>query len=150
MRNAQFRRILQGIKSSILNFNIFKFPNVNIDVLCSYSITINTWVFYYYFAEVGGGQYIAMRTPVRGPMSVCLSACISQRPHVQTSPNFLYVLTVAVDRSLFDDNGIMGISYFCFLFLPCDFYLSIFFYFPRLISAVGDWMSTILPHMVWP
>jgi len=21
---------------------------------------------------------------------------------------------------------------------------------PRLISAVGDWMSTILPHMVWP
>jgi len=22
--------------------------------------------------------------------------------------------------------------------------------FPRLISAVGDWMSTIVPHMVWP
>ena len=28
------------------------------------------------------------------------------------------------------------------------FYLS--FFIPRLISAVGDWMSTILPHMVWP
>jgi len=25
-----------------------------------------------------------------------------------------------------------------------------FFFFPRLISAVKDWMSTILPHMVWP
>jgi len=25
-----------------------------------------------------------------------------------------------------------------------------FCFFPRLISAVGDWMSTILPHMVWP
>jgi len=25
-----------------------------------------------------------------------------------------------------------------------------FFFFPRLTSAVGDWMSTILPHMVWP
>jgi len=24
------------------------------------------------------------------------------------------------------------------------------FLFPRLISVVGDWMSTILPHMVWP
>jgi len=24
------------------------------------------------------------------------------------------------------------------------------FFFPRLISAVGNWMSTILPHMVWP
>jgi len=23
-------------------------------------------------------------------------------------------------------------------------------FFPRLISAVVDWMSTILPHMVWP
>jgi len=31
--------------------------------------------------------------------------------------------------------------------LPGRFYLS---FFPRLISAVGDWMSTILPHMVWP
>ena len=35
------------------------------------------------------------------------------------------------------------------IFLPCDFYLLLSF-FPRLISAVGDWMSTILLHMVWP
>jgi len=30
--------------------------------------------------------------------------------------------------------------------------LSFFFllFFPRLISAVEDWMSTILPHIVWP
>jgi len=27
---------------------------------------------------------------------------------------------------------------------------SFFFFFPRLISAVGDWMFTILWHMVWP
>ena len=24
------------------------------------------------------------------------------------------------------------------------------FFFPRLISAVAEWMSAILPHMVWP
>ena len=60
------------------------------------------------------------------------------------------------------------------IFLPCDFYLlmaslcnrggplyfcpvvSFFFlllsssFFPRLISAAVDWMSTILLHMVWP
>ena len=38
------------------------------------------------------------------------------------------------------------------IFLPCSFFLlfpSIFFFFPRLISAVGDWMSTILLHMAW-
>ena len=32
-------------------------------------------------------------------------------------------------------------------------FLSFFFllsFFPRLTSAVGHWMSTILPHMVWP
>ena len=27
---------------------------------------------------------------------------------------------------------------------------SSFLFFPRLISAVGDWMFTILWHMVWP
>ena len=29
------------------------------------------------------------------------------------------------------------------------FLSSIFFFIPRLISAVADWMSTILLHMVW-
>jgi len=27
---------------------------------------------------------------------------------------------------------------------------SSFFFFPHLISVVADWMSAILPHMVWP
>jgi len=36
--------------------------------------------------------------------------------------------------------------YFCPVVSSSIFYLSIFF--PRLFSAVGDWMSTILPHIV--
>ena len=36
------------------------------------------------------------------------------------------------------------------IFLFCDFYLLFLLFFPRLISPVGDWMSTILPHMLWP
>ena len=38
------------------------------------------------------------------------------------------------------------------IFLPCSFFLLLlsFFFFPRLILAVADWMSAILPHMVWP
>ena len=35
----------------------------------------------------------------------------------------------------------------CFFFLLLLLLLS---FFPRLISAVGDWMFTILWHMVWP
>jgi len=31
------------------------------------------------------------------------------------------------------------------IFLPCDFYLLSIF-----MVAVADWMSTILPRMVWP
>ena len=29
-------------------------------------------------------------------------------------------------------------------------HIQVLLFFPRLISAVGDWMSTILPQMVWP
>ena len=39
------------------------------------------------------------------------------------------------------------------IFLPCSFFLSsiyLLLFFPRLISAATDWMSTILWHMVWP
>jgi len=34
------------------------------------------------------------------------------------------------------------------IFSSCGFFFLLFF--PRLISAVTDWMSTILPHMTWP
>jgi len=36
-------------------------------------------------------------------------------------------------------------------FHPVSFFFFFFLllFFPRLISAVGDWMSTILRHMVW-
>jgi len=34
------------------------------------------------------------------------------------------------------------------IFLPCGFFFSSFF--PHLISAAADWMSSILLHMVWP
>jgi len=38
------------------------------------------------------------------------------------------------------------------IFLPCGFFLSMFYlsFFPRLISAATDRMSTILLHMAWP
>jgi len=38
--------------------------------------------------------------------------------------------------------------YIFMLFLSSSFFF--LFLFPRLISAVRDWMSTILPHMMWP
>jgi len=40
---------------------------------------------------------------------------------------------------------------FILWFLLLLLFLSIFLsFFPRLISAVTDWMSAIFPHMVWP
>jgi len=37
---------------------------------------------------------------------VCLSPCVCQKPHCQISPNFVYVLLVAVARSSSDGNAI--------------------------------------------
>jgi len=36
------------------------------------------------------------------------------------------------------------------ILLSCGFLHLLLSFFPRLISAVGDWMSAILLHMVWP
>ena len=36
------------------------------------------------------------------------------------------------------------------IFLPCGFFFLFFSFFLRVISAVGYWMSTVLPHIVWP
>ena len=35
------------------------------------------------------------------------------------------------------------------IFSSCGFFFFFCLFFPRLISAAADWMSTILPHMVW-
>jgi len=51
---------------------------------------------------------------------------------------FFYLLLMAALRSR------CGHYIFALWFL-----YSFFLCFLRLISAVGDWMSTILPHMVW-
>jgi len=50
-------------------------------------------------------------------------------------------------RSLLWPPYVIGQAIIC---LPCGFFLLSFFSFPRLILAVADRMSTILPHMVWP
>ena len=40
--------------------------------------------------------------------------------------------------------------YIFILFLSSSSFFFLLSFFPRLISAVGDWMFTILWHMVWP
>jgi len=36
------------------------------------------------------------------------------------------------------------------IFSSCRLFFFLASFFPRLISAAADWMSAILPHMVWP
>jgi len=36
------------------------------------------------------------------------------------------------------------------IFSCCGLFFFFFFFVPRLISAAADWMTAILPHMVWP
>ena len=79
----------------------------------------------------------------------------------------LFVVVIkAVDKILADTESCTSLSsigprllfmvalgnretiYIFILFLSSFFFFLLFF--PRLISAVGDWMFTILWHMVWP
>ena len=53
------------------------------------------------------------------------------------------VLFLIYGRSMEQDRSL----YFALWFLLSFYLLSIFF--PHLISAVADWMSAILPHIVW-
>jgi len=68
-----------------------------------------------------------------------------------TTPSFLQLIVVVgfiVFMAALCNRGAI-------IFLSCSFYLlsfflSFFLFFPRLISAAADWMSTILLHMAWP
>jgi len=57
--------------------------------------------------------------------------------------------TAPLDRSHKSSENLKQITATIhYVFFILWFLLS--FFFPRLISAVGDWMSTIFTHMVWP
>jgi len=73
----------------------------------------------------------------------------------------IHIVSVITDACFCAAGKQRILQFLCFLWPPygigqpiifsrCGFYLSSIFFFPRLISAVGDWISTILPHMVWP
>ena len=78
-------------------------------------------------AEAGGVESARMRSSRKCATKMCIPTTID------VITFFMVALWNRADHYIF------------ILFL-----LLLLFLFPRLISAVGDWMSTILPHMVWP
>jgi len=100
--------------------------------------------------------------------AVCLCLAVGGRtPHAefcQLPPEKNPQLPPRLDDNLYVESEAMN-NHPQFLLWPpyvigqtiicssCSFFLSSFYlllFFPRLISAVGDWMSTILLHMAWP
>jgi len=79
---------------------------------------------------------------------ICISV-VEQRPVLGThsfasgTPLNSGILRTGLLVSVLWSPYVIGRPY---IFSSCFFLLS---FFPRLISAVGDWMSTILRHMVW-
>jgi len=62
---------------------------------------------------------------------------------------YVFLFTTRFLRFLWPPYGIGQVI----IFLPCGYFLLLLLssiFFPRLISAAADWMSTVLPHMVWP
>ena len=78
----------------------------------------------YGLTPTGSKRHLANATAPRGPL--CLRGI------------FMVALCNRADHYIF------------ILFLLSSFFFFFLLSFPRLISAVGDWMFTILWHMVWP
>ena len=76
---------------------------------------------------------------------VFVSSLIDRNPISFRSQTVQREVYVSANRTFLWSPYVIGQT---IIFSCCSFfYLS---FFPRLISAVEDWMSTILPHMVWP
>jgi len=92
----------------------------------------------------------ALRYSYRISVAVAVTFCLEFIPSV-----LLELITVTRDsQRLFYFGRVIKAAlrsrYANIIFLPCGFFLSFFlsFFIPRLISAVGDCMSTILRYMV--
>jgi len=91
--------------------------------------------------------------------SVDAYLCVPGAVHIGTKTwwirlNRLYVPAVRLMSNYFDHLFMVALCnretiyiFMLWFVLPSS---SSFFFFPRLISAAADWMSAILPHMVWP
>ena len=104
----------------------------------TYHIRLKNWIYLIYLLLLlVSGQCITIHIPEavtkivswRGDVSGRATVCYSRLAEL-----FMVALCNRADHYIF-----------ALWFL--SIYLS---FFPRLISAVGDWMSTILPHVVWP
>ena len=86
----------------------------------------------------------------------------SYMPHVVShdkKPHTSYeVITIFTVRNLYLHHSAKTRRIMLALWNRADHYIFIlsfvysffFFFFPRIISAVAEWMSAILAHMVWP
>jgi len=103
---------------------------------------------------------LAKRTRVNNAHRLNKAAYMQTRLHnaISTSMSRKFLLTILTSELL---SAVTSADFFCFfflwppwvadadiIFLPCGFYLLLSSFLPRLISAVADWMSTILAHVV--
>jgi len=126
-------------------------------VYCFFLLTVGTVI----GNSAHGTVIFGRRFIKRGPMlsdvvslSVCLSVCLSLcRPsQLLLSPCWFFVMlhvfsTVQLSKH---HNPFLAILLWPLYFaaVVSSFFL-LYLFFPRLYSLVADWMSTVLPHMMW-
>jgi len=123
-------------------------PNIRI---CIYAILSVSRCLYFYFLLLTS-KTNSSSAPTRHLFAVCnsglffLSTTPSQprppSPTTSVTDNLTVLIMVALCNRA--DHYIFILFLLLLLLL-----LLLSFFFPRLISAVEDWMSTILRHMVW-
>jgi len=118
----------------------------------------------------GGAAGSLSNTMWPGPRLTCMPSFILIRPTVartlqtdrtdrQRTDSIGRTILQTVSQEIANDFADIANSYLPpiygrpitgrpYIFSRCGLFF--FLFFPRLISATADWMSAILPHMVWP
>ena len=99
-----------------------------------------------------GGANVPL-IPINRPCAAAMQPYVKLlRPLVMVAlcnraDHYIFILfLLLLSSSFFSSPYVIGQT---IIFSSCFFFFLLLF-FPRLISAVGNWMFTILWHMVWP
>ena len=89
----------------------------------------------------------------KGNINVTVQDSYYRRPYVVMGRPLYFAAVVSIFLLSLWPPVVMGRPLCCTHVVSSFFFflsLSFFLLFPSLFSAVADWMSTILPHMMWP
>jgi len=103
-----------------------------------------------YSSKTGNSLSIILKTiKKQNGMLLTYNVLMLNTQSAEWQNNKHFVFQVHFSTYLFMATPCNRAGHIYFHHVVCFSFFLLLFFFPRLISAVADWMSTILAHMVW-